>query len=381
MAIKLRPTALFVHQLAGVVTGLLMVVIGLTGSAIVFHHELEQMLYPQLTRVAPTTERVTVEQVARTARATLSDRQLHRLLVPQKPGDVWVAMMQSNSKNLIERFTNVYIDPHNGQVLGVQPYAQNLLVLTEQLHISLLAGATGRIVVGVAGIVLVVLGVSGLLLWPGWRRWQAGVSLRRSANSRIVNYDLHKITGILSALLLVLTAATGAALIFYTPIERALVAVTGERAEPPKVSSAPRTDRTFLPLDRLQAVADATLPGARTISIFPAKKPDDPVRFRMRFDAEIQPNGRSFVHIDAYSGKVLQARSALEEPFSSAFFSWAYALHVGSWGGLFTKVLYVLAGLAPGLLFWTGFALWLDRLKKGPRQRRRSAALSQVGSE
>ncbi|MBW4698406.1 MAG: PepSY domain-containing protein [Aphanocapsa lilacina HA4352-LM1] len=379
MAIKLRPVALFVHQLAGILTGLLMVVIGLSGSLIVFHHELEQVLYPQLTRVAPTAGRARLDQVAQTARTTLPDRQLHRLLVPQEPGEVWVAMMQNNSKNLTERFTNVYIDPHTSRVLGVQPYAQNLLVLTEQLHISLLAGATGRIAVGIAGIVLVVLGVSGLLLWPGWRRWEAGVSLRRSSNARLVHYDLHKITGILSAVLLVLTAATGAALIFYGPIERVLAVVSGERAEPPKVSSTPRADQAFLPLDRLQAAADATLPGARTISIFPAKKPDDPVRFRMRFDAEIQPNGRSFVHLDAYSGQVLQARSALVEPFSSAFFSWAYALHVGSWGGLFTKVLYVLAGLAPGLLFWTGFALWLDRLKKGSR--RRTAVPSQAGSD
>jgi uncharacterized iron-regulated membrane protein len=362
VARPLRFAALIVHQLAGILLGALITVIGLTGSLIVFRHELDGLLYPHLTQVTPNPGQVGIEEVARAARATLPDRRLHRLLVPQEPGDVWVALMQGTSKNMTERYANVYVDPHSGRVLGVQPQAHNLLSVAEQIHTTLLAGAGGEIAVGTAGIALIVLGVSGLLLWPGWRRWQTGVVLRRSTNPRIGHYDLHKLVGLLSAVLLVLTAASGAALVFFEPVAALLTAVTGELAEPEKVFSTPRGQP--LPLDRLQATARTSLPGAQTISIFPARQPTDPVRFRMRFASEIQPNGRSFVNLDAYSGAVLQVQSGLAEPFSAAFFSWAYSLHVGRYGGLITKVLYALAGLAPAVLFWTGFSLWLDRLRR-----------------
>ena len=56
------------------------------------------------------------------------------------------------------------------------------------LHGNLLAGKNGRKAVGIAGIVLFVLGASGILMWlVGARNWRAWISVRRSGSTRRFN--------------------------------------------------------------------------------------------------------------------------------------------------------------------------------------------------
>jgi len=46
---------------------------------------------------------------------------------------------------------------------------------------------------------------------------------------------------------------------------------------------------------------------------------------------------------------------------------WAYPLHFGLWGGLATRVLYVLLGLLPAVGFVTGFWRW--RLRRAAERK------------
>ena len=41
-----------------------------------------------------------------------------------------------------------------------------------------------------------------------------------------------------------------------------------------------------------------------------------------------------------------------------------YSLHTGSWGGIVTKIIYFICALIGGLLPWTGYYLWIKKLKK-----------------
>jgi uncharacterized iron-regulated membrane protein len=42
--------------------------------------------------------------------------------------------------------------------------------------------------------------------------------------------------------------------------------------------------------------------------------------------------------------------------------AWVVPLHRGNFGGAAVKVLWVVAGLAPGVLFLLGFVIWRQRL-------------------
>ena len=43
---------------------------------------------------------------------------------------------------------------------------------------------------------------------------------------------------------------------------------------------------------------------------------------------------------------------------------WFYAFHTGSWGGMFTKIVYFLAALSGGVLPLSGYYLWWKRTHK-----------------
>lgn len=49
---------------------------------------------------------------------------------------------------------------------------------------------------------------------------------------------------------------------------------------------------------------------------------------------------------------------------------WFYALHTGSWGGLWTKTLYFLAALIGGILPLSGYYLWYKRTRAARKSRR-----------
>ncbi|WP_324961736.1 PepSY-associated TM helix domain-containing protein [Archangium sp.] len=72
---------------------------------------------------------------------------------------------------------------------------------------QLLSGETGEAVVGASGCVLIVLGLSGLVLWwPGRRKLGAGFTLRRPLLWRRANYDLRKLGDVFSLVFLLLAA-------------------------------------------------------------------------------------------------------------------------------------------------------------------------------
>lgn len=109
---KLRQPALILHGYAGVIAGILLIIIGLTGSVLVFSEELDHFLNPQLLQVVLQDERVPLETVLNTVREARPDLKTHRVIVPQKPDGVYTVMMESPS----EEYTNVYVNPKDNSL-------------------------------------------------------------------------------------------------------------------------------------------------------------------------------------------------------------------------------------------------------------------------
>jgi hypothetical protein len=69
--------------------------------------------------------------------------------------------------------------------------------------------------------------------------------------------------------------------------------------------------------------------------------------------------------VDQYSGGIVSIDDhRLDGASVEAYETWAYPVHVGSFGGTTTKWVWVGVGIAPLVLAWTGVAMWLDRRKK-----------------
>lgn len=358
-----RRLASKLHLYFGLTAGLLLLPIGLSGSILVFRHEIDAALYPDLLHVEPAGRRVSVDTVVALVREAYPEPGIARLELPRSADEPFEAILRDGRA--------VYVDPYRATVLGSHRAGETPTGWLFELHVALLAGERGKTVVGLVGLAWLLLGLTGVWLW--WRgraNLRSGLVIRWRARPKLFNFDLHRVSGFYMLVPMLLLAFTGAGLIFFDLFSSAAHSLTGT-PDPPPPPRASAARGLSVPLDSVVARAQRVLPAARPARIdFPAT-PEAVCRVRLRMPGEMHPIGMSMVFVDPYNGRVLHAENALEVPAARKLGYLYYPLHIGSFGGTFVQVLYVVFGLVPCLLAVTGALFWWGRRKKGRKKNKR----------
>lgn len=117
---------------------------------------------------------------------------------------------------------------------------------------------------GVAALLLFILSLTGIILWPGWRKLISGFKIKwKNAHPKRVNFDIHKVAGIIAAVFLTFTGFTGFYLNFRGFVIPIIYAVTFT-PNPPNPVSQPIAGSTALSLTQLLQKGDAVLPNTLT---------------------------------------------------------------------------------------------------------------------
>jgi uncharacterized iron-regulated membrane protein len=240
-----------------------------------------------------------------------------------------------------------------------------------------LSGETGATIIGIAGIMLLAMSLSGVVLWwPGRKNLSCGLTIKWGGSRYKINYDLHRVLGVCAMVFLSVTAFTGAAMTFRPSFENPLNRLSLDSPLPAKPVSTLRAGGAPPSLDVTMRNADAALPNAETTMVSLAETPTAAIIVRKRLSGEMHPNGRSLVYLDQYSGSVLQVESALQTPLGTRVGSYLYPIHVGLLGGTVTRVLQVVVGFVLAGLFFTGLLMWWNRVVV--KRHRRLAAVSPI---
>lgn len=346
------------HLYTGLAIGLLLILSGLTGSMLVFREEIEALVYPELMNTISRDERVTLQAVLETVQhAHPQDKPLF-IRMPRNP-EQSILVKMNNAHDLF-----VYVDPSSGRILGEHRQEETFTGWIALLHTELLGGENGKIILGVSALLLIGMSITGLILWwPRSGKFAPGFKIKWASQWKRMNFDIHRATGIYTVFFVLLTAFTGTSLVFNKTVISLINAITHSppRAAPPL--SDPRQSQMPSPaLDMMLHQADYILP-ANTTSITLPQKPGAPLMVRKKFNQEYHPNGKSFVYFDQYSGKVLQVESALTASLGTRIFNTLYPIHIGVIGGTPTRLLQVIIGLSPLILFTTGYIMWWNRRK------------------
>lgn len=162
---------------------------------------------------------------------------------------------------------------------------------------------------------------------------------------------------------------------FQAPFRWAAEKLTGTSAQENSPAAAvPAPDAQRLPLDDAVRAADAVLPGVPANWIGLPEKPGDVLTVRKRLPGEWRLEGMNHVHLDPYTGTVVRADLHAERTPAQRILRAMFPLHAGTFGGLTTRILWVILGLAPALLFVTGFLMWWNRVVRPPRRAARAAS-------
>jgi uncharacterized iron-regulated membrane protein len=366
----MRKTLIKLHMYLGLVIGLLLAMIGLTGSVIVFGEEIDRSLNPQLLRVEERNERASAQSMLEAVRQAYPGEKLSRIRLPHEADDSAEICFEAKHNPRC-----VYVDPYSATILGERVPAQSFKGRVVSLHRRLLSGETGETIIGICGLLLLTLSVSGLVLWwPGRKSSSRRLRIKRGGGSYRTNFDLHRIVGVCAMLFLAVNAATGAAMVFRPTFEKTLNRFSSSSAQTARVEkpvSTPIEATAPLSLDDALSRARAAMPDAVITSVNLPATPTAPYVVRQRQSSEWHPSGRTLVYLDQYSGAVLRLENPHSAPAGTRAGNNLFPIHTGRLGGFATRVLLVLVGFTPALLFTTGFMMWLNHLGRSRRARQK----------
>jgi uncharacterized iron-regulated membrane protein len=202
-----------IHLWLGLALGLYIVVLSLTGSAIVFRRELDVAFGPGRPAIDETKRILPPEELTVIAQRGYPDFTIERVGAVQRRTPV-VQIELRRGDETIERAFNAY----TGEDLGdPYPWASQALLWVVMLHDDLLMPAEqrGRFWNGIGSILTTILCLSGAVVWwPGIAHWRRGVSVKWRARWPRLNFDLHSATGFWFFAMITLWSVTGIYLSF-----------------------------------------------------------------------------------------------------------------------------------------------------------------------
>lgn len=370
MPMHVRPLLRRLHLWMGLILGLPFAVLALTGALLVFYIEIDAALHPAMR--APTTLPPPgwTSQVWDQALDTVHTQwpRAHgkwSFEVTGRQGAIPARYYPPTSGHAAGHHgpdpMMVWLSPDGRQVLRQDQWGDYLMTFIYDIHRNLLAGDVGNYVVGWIGVATLFLLITGIMAWWPRGSWRKALALKPRASSIRRLYDLHKLLGLSSALLLLILAGTGALLAL--PAEKTWLLDKLVAPVVPVPSPASTATRGLqVPIAQALAAGQAALPGAR-LAWIDVPGPGDGV-FRLRAQVAGDPTERfpySFVFVDQYSGKVLAVHDARQGSASTTVSNWIRPLHDASVGGLPTRILGVIIGLFPVALLVTGFLRWRQR--------------------
>ncbi|WP_298908682.1 PepSY domain-containing protein [uncultured Nostoc sp.] len=208
----LRNFVFTLHRYIGLGVGLIAIIVGLTGSLLVFQSEITtHQKHDQIETITPQGEMLPIEVVLNTVKnsyASQPDAKLKRVYLPTKPDEPFNVIYATKENDWIEND----VHPYTGAVLvnNLNPnLVERFYKVIYELHYSLLAGDIGYKIVGTVGLLVCILTITGIFLWPGWRNLLTGFKIKLDTHPKRVNFDIHKVAGTIAAVFLVFTFFTG----------------------------------------------------------------------------------------------------------------------------------------------------------------------------
>lgn len=358
-----------VHLWLGLGLGLILVVLGVTGAALVFYIEIDDALHGEVQSDAmaraPDWDSPIWDRALVTARARWPDpRGTWSFEVTGEGGTIPARYYPPSlhSHHHAER-EMVWFSSDGARIVRDDTWGQYVMSWLYELHANLLTGEAGRQVAGWSGFVALVLLITGLITW--WPRgpWRKALAFKPHAVPLRRLRDLHKLSGLWTMPLLFVLVLTGAFLALPDIKVKLLNAVFVAPSSMPPPLSVADSGRQIAVSEAL-AAAHGALPDARLAFIDVPGAGRDP--FRMRVQVPGDPHRRfpsSNIYVDQYSGRVLAVQDVREGPSATTVASWIRTLHDGTVGGLPIRILAVVLGLLPAFLFITGFLRWRRRLR------------------
>ena len=392
-----------IHLWLSVPFGLIITLVCFSGAMLVFENEANEwfrrdLYYVETVKESPLPMDKLLEKVATTLPDSVS---VTGVSISSDPGRAYQVSLSKT------RRASLYVDQYTGEVKG-KSERSGFFMFMFRMHRWLLDSMNpgnegifwGKMIVGVSTLLLVFVLISGIVIW--WPRTRKALknSLKITATKgwRRFWYDLHVAGGMYALIFLLAMALTGLTwsfpwyrTAFYkvfgvevqqraaqgheqkSDAQKRDTKLAAHREKKREGNEVRKGERSGRPENNHSDMYSVTSPFVYWQEIYDKLGRQNPeykqisissgtasVSFN-RFGNQRASDRYSF---NTDNGEFTETSLYQHQDKSGKIRGWIYSVHVGNWGGMFTRILTFIAALLGAALPLTGYYLWIKRLIK-----------------
>ena len=356
----------------GLVTGIVVFFVAITGSCWVFKDEIET-LYSDYKKVVPQEkEIITASEAKEIALEVFPTKHIHGTLFKKADDAVEVIFYEAEP----EFYQSVFLNPYSGEVLHVKDHFSGFFAFVLKGHLYLwLPKQIGGKVVSISIFLFLFILISGLVLWwpkkLKYLKKRASFKWKPSTKWKRKNYDLHAIVGFYIYSLAFVLAFTGSVMAFNWFYYVVYKSAGGTKAPqfiiPNNNSGLAMNDGKTMPLDKLIPMLQEDVPEADSFELHYPYSDSTSVYVEVsRMDGVYYNSDYRF--FDANTLEEIETPSIYgkysEATFADKVIRMNYDIHIGSIGGITGKIIAFLSSLIIASLPVTGTLLWYGKKYK-----------------
>ena len=392
-----------IHLWLSVPFGLIITLVCFSGAMLVFENEANEwfrrdLYYVETVKESPLPMDKLLEKVATTLTDSVS---VTGVSISSDPGRAYQVSLSK------PRRASLYVDQYTGEVKG-KSERSGFFMFMFRMHRWLLDSMNpgnegifwGKMIVGVSTLLLVFVLISGIVIW--WPRTRKALknSLKITATKgwRRFWYDLHVAGGMYALIFLLAMALTGLTwsfpwyrTAFYkvfgvevqqraaqgheqkSDAQKRDTKLAAHREKKREGNEVQKGERSGRPENNHSDMYSVTSPFVYWQEIYDKLRHQNPEYKQISISSGTASvsfnrfgNQRAF---DRYSfntdnGEFTETSLYQHQDKSGKIRGWIYSVHVGNWGGMFTRILTFIAALLGAALPLTGYYLWIKRLIK-----------------
>ena len=392
-----------IHLWLSVPFGLIITLVCFSGAMLVFENEVNEwfrrdLYYVETVKESPLPMDKLLEKVATTLPDSVA---VTGVSISSDPGRAYQVSLSK------PRRASLYVDQYTGEVKG-KSERSGFFMFMFRMHRWLLDSMNpgnegifwGKMIVGVSTLLLVFVLISGIVIW--WPRTRKALknSLKITATKgwRRFWYDLHVAGGMYALIFLLAMALTGLTwsfpwyrTAFYkvfgvevqqraaqgheqkSDAQKRDTKLAAHREKKREGNEVRKGERGGRPENTHSDMYSVTSPFVYWQEIYDKLRRQNPeykqisissgtasVSFN-RFGNQRASDRYSF---NTDNGEFTETSLYQHQDKSGKIRGWIYSVHVGNWGGMFTRILTFIAALLGAALPLTGYYLWIKRLIK-----------------
>lgn len=392
-----------IHLWLSVPFGLIITLVCFSGVMLVFENEANEwfrrdLYYVETVKGPPLPMDKLLEKVATTLPDSVA---VTGVSISSDPGRAYQVSLSK------PRRASLYVDQYTGEVKG-KSERSGFFMFMFRMHRWLLDSMNpgnegifwGKMIVGVSTLLLVFVLISGIVIW--WPRTRKALknSLKITATKgwRRFWYDLHVAGGMYALIFLLAMALTGLTwsfpwyrTAFYkvfgvevqqraaqgheqkSDAQKRNTKLAAHREKKREGNEVRKGERSRRPENNHSDMYSVTSPFVYWQEIYDKLRRQNPeykqisissgtasVSFN-RFGNQRASDRYSF---NTDNGEFTETSLYQHQDKSGKIRGWIYSVHVGNWGGMFTRILTFIAALLGSALPLTGYYLWIKRLIK-----------------